>query len=149
MKVVIQRVQHASVVVDGACVGSIGKGMLVLHGVEVGDTEEDLQYLVKKTIQLRIFDDADGVMNESILQHGGEILCVSQFTLLANTRKGNRPSYIQAAPAEVSHPMYDQFCQLLSENLSKPVQKGIFGADMKVTLLNDGPVTIIIDSRNR
>ena len=149
MKVVIQRVQHASVVVDGQLVSEIGKGMMILHGVEVGDTEEDLQHILKKCTNLRIFDDADGVMNESILQHGGDILCVSQFTLLADTRKGNRPSYIKAERPEISEPMYDRFCQLLSENLGKPVQKGIFGADMKVTLLNDGPVTIIIDSKNR
>ncbi|MBR8702603.1 D-aminoacyl-tRNA deacylase [Porphyromonas levii] len=149
MKVVIQRVQHASVVVDGQLVSEIGNGMMVLHGVEVGDTEKDLQYLLKKTINLRIFDDAQGVMNESILQHGGEILCVSQFTLLADTHKGNRPSYIKAERPEISQPMYDRFCQLLGENLGKPVQKGIFGADMKVTLLNDGPVTIIMDSKNR
>lgn len=149
MKVVVQRVQHAKVEVNGDLISEIGKGMLILHGVEVGDTEEELQYILKKVINLRIFDDADGVMNESILQQGGDILCVSQFTLLADTRKGNRPSYIKAARPEESAPMYDQFCQLLSSHLGKPVQKGIFGADMKVTLLNDGPVTIIIDSRNR
>lgn len=149
MKVVIQRVQHASVEVEGKCVGDIGKGMLVLHGVEVEDTAEDLEYIVKKTINLRIFDDENGVMNESLLQQGGDLLCVSQFTLLANTRKGNRPSYIQAAAPDVSLPMYERFCELLSAHLGKPVQRGIFGADMKVTLLNDGPVTIIIDSRNR
>lgn len=149
MKVVIQRVLQASVEVDSHIVGNIGKGMLILHGVEVGDTEEDLEYILKKSINLRIFDDSDGVMNESILQHGGEILCVSQFTLLADTRKGNRPSYIKAERPEVSQPMYDTFCSRLGEYLGKPVQKGIFGADMKVTLLNDGPVTIIIDSKNR
>ncbi len=149
MKVVIQRVQHAEVTVNGDMVGKIGQGMLILHGVEVGDTDDDLQYILKKTLQLRIFDDANGVMNESILQQRGDVLCVSQFTLLANTKKGNRPSYISAAPPEISHPMYDKFCQLLQENLGKTVQRGIFGADMKVALLNDGPVTIIIDSRNR
>lgn len=149
MKVVIQRVQQASVVVDGQMISNIGAGMLILHGVEVGDTEEDLQHILKKCIYLRIFDDADGVMNESILQQGGDVLCVSQFTLLADTRKGNRPSYIRAERPEISQPMYDRFCELLSENLGKPVQKGIFGADMKVALLNDGPVTIVIDSKNR
>ncbi|MDD7437794.1 MAG: D-aminoacyl-tRNA deacylase [Bacteroidales bacterium] len=149
MKVVIQRVQQASVVVDGQMISNIGAGMLILHGVEVGDTEEDLQHILKKCIHLRIFDDADGVMNESILQQGGDVLCVSQFTLLADTRKGNRPSYIRAERPEISQPMYDRFCELLSENLGKPVQKGIFGADMKVALLNDGPVTIVIDSKNR
>lgn len=149
MKVVIQRVQQASVVVDGQMISNIGAGMLILHGVEVGDTEEDLQHILKKCIHLRIFDDADGVMNESILHQGGDVLCVSQFTLLADTRKGNRPSYIRAERPEISQPMYDRFCELLSENLGKPVQKGIFGADMKVALLNDGPVTIVIDSKNR
>lgn len=149
MKVVIQRVQHAKVEVRGELISEVGQGMLILHGVEVGDTEDDLQYILKKTINLRIFDDADGVMNESILQHGGDILCVSQFTLLADTRKGNRPSYIKAERPEKSSPMYDQFCEQLSAHLGKPVQKGIFGEDMKVTMLNDGPVTIIIDSRNK
>lgn len=149
MKVVIQRVQQASVVVDGQMISNIGAGMLILHGVEVGDTEEDLQHILKKCIHLRIFDDADGVMNDSILQQGGDVLCVSQFTLFADTRKGNRPSYIRAERPEISQPMYDRFCELLSENLGKPVQKGIFGADMKVALLNDGPVTIVIDSKNR
>lgn len=149
MKVVIQRVTHAKVEVRGALISEIGKGMLILHGVEVGDTEEDLEYILKKTLNLRIFDDANGVMNESILQQEGEILCVSQFTLLADTRKGNRPSYIKAERPELSSPMYDKYCQRLSDNLGKPVQKGIFGEDMQVTLQNDGPVTIVIDSKNR
>lgn len=149
MKVVIQRVTHAKVEVRGTLISEIGKGMLILHGVEVGDSEEDLQYILKKSLNLRIFDDANGVMNESILQKEGEILCVSQFTLLADTRKGNRPSYIKAERPELSSPMYDKFCQLLANNLGNPVQKGIFGEDMQVTLQNDGPVTIIIDSKNR
>ena len=149
MKVVIQRVTHAKVEVRGTLISEIGKGMLILYGVEVGDSEEDLQYILKKSLNLRIFDDANGAMNESILQQEGEILCVSQFTLLADTRKGNRPSYIKAERPELSSPMYDKFCQLLAHNLGKPVQKGIFGEDMQVTLQNDGPVTIIIDSKNR
>lgn len=148
MKVVIQRVKHASVVVDNQLVSEIGKGMLILLGVEQGDTESDLQYILKKTVNLRIFDDAQGVMNESILQQGGDVLCVSQFTLLADTRKGNRPSYIKAERPEISKPTYERYCDLLGDYLGKPVQRGIFGADMQVTLLNDGPVTIIIDSKN-
>lgn len=149
MKVVIQRVCEASVFIRGEEISRIGKGMLILHGVEVGDTEEDLEYIHKKIIKLRIFDDANGVMNEDISQTNGEILLVSQFTLLANTRKGNRPSYINAAPPEVSNPMYERLGDMLEESLGKPPQKGIFGEDMQVRLTNDGPVTIVIDSRNR
>ncbi|MDO5017197.1 MAG: D-aminoacyl-tRNA deacylase [Porphyromonas sp.] len=149
MKVVIQRVKSAKVEVDHTIVGEIGAGMLILHGVETGDTDEDLQYILKKSLNLRIFDDEAGVMNESLLQQDKEILCVSQFTLLADTRKGNRPSYIRAERPERSEPMYHEFCRLLADNLGKPIQKGIFGADMQITLVNDGPVTIVIDSRNR
>lgn len=149
MKVVIQRVTDASITVDGRLVSEIGKGLLVLHGVEVGDTEDDLDYIHKKIVKLRIFDDAEGVMNEDILQKGGDILLVSQFTLLAQTKKGNRPSYINAARPEISEPLYEALAEKLGESLCKPVQKGIFGADMKVRLTNDGPVTIIIDSKNR
>lgn len=149
MKVVIQRVTEASVSIRGNVVGSIGHGLMILHGVEVGDTEEDLEYIHKKIIKLRIFDDANGVMNEDILQQNGDILLVSQFTLLASTKKGNRPSYIQAAPPEVSKPLYEKLGDMLSNDLGKPVQKGIFGEDMQVHLINDGPVTIIIDSKNR
>lgn len=149
MKVVIQRVREATVTVEGQLISQIGAGMLILHGVEEGDDDKDLDYILRKCINLRIFDDQEGVMNESILQHGGDILAVSQFTLLADTRKGNRPSYIKAAKPEVSEPMYHRFVEQLSHHLGKSIQKGIFGADMKVALINDGPVTIIIDSKNR
>lgn len=149
MKVVIQRVTEASVSIRGKVVGEIGKGLMILHGVEVGDTDEDLEYIHKKVMKLRIFDDADGVMNEDIMQQNGEILLVSQFTLLASTKKGNRPSYIHAAPPEISQPLYERLGEVLSKDLGKPVQKGIFGEDMQVHLINDGPVTIIIDSKNR
>lgn len=149
MKVVIQRVTEASVTGEDKLISQIGKGLMILHGVEVGDSEEDLKYIHKKIMKLRIFDDLDGVMNEDISQANGEILLVSQFTLLANTRKGNRPSYVNAAPPEISSPLYDTLANMLSESLGKPVQRGIFGADMKVKLINDGPVTIVIDSRNK
>lgn len=135
--------------VSGELISEIGKGLMILHGVEDGDTDEDLEYLLNKIIKLRIFDDENGVMNLDIQQVGGEILLVSQFTLLASTKKGNRPSYIHAARPEVSEPLYDEMANRLSLLLGKPVQKGIFGADMKVGLINDGPVTIIIDSKNR
>lgn len=149
MRAVIQRVSEASVTVDGSLVSSIGLGMLVLQGVEVGDTAEDMDYLVRKIIALRIFDDEDGVMNKDIRSIGGEILLVSQFTLLASTKKGNRPSYVHAAKGPEAEPFYDLMTQALSAELGSEVKKGIFGADMKVRLLNDGPVTICIDSRNR
>lgn len=149
MRIVIQRVRHASVTIDGVLKSSIGDGMLVLVGIEEADTQEDIDWLCKKTVNLRIFDDADGVMNRSILDAGGNILVVSQFTLHASTRKGNRPSYIRAARPEVSIPLYEAFCRTLSADLGKAVQTGTFGADMKVELLNDGPVTILIDSKNK
>lgn len=149
MRIVIQRVRHASVTIDGVLKSSIGDGMLVLVGIEEADTQEDIDWLCKKTVNLRIFDDADGVMNRSILDAGGDILVVSQFTLHASTRKGNRPSYIRAARPEVSIPLYEAFCWTLSADLGKAVQTGTFGADMKVELLNDGPVTILIDSKNK
>ena len=149
MRIVIQRVRHASVTIDGVLKSSIGDGMLVLVGIEEADTQEDIDWLCKKTVNLRIFDDADGVMNRSILDAGGDILVVSQFTLHASTRKGNRPSYIRAARPEVSNPLYEAFCRTLSAALGKAVQTGPFGADMKVELLNDGPVTILIDSKNK
>ena len=149
MRAVIQRVSEASVTVDGSLVSSIGPGMLVLQGVEVDDTAEDMDYLVRKIIALRIFDDEDGVMNKDIRSIGGEILLVSQFTLLASTKKGNRPSYVHAAKGPEAEPFYDLMSQALSAELGSEVKKGIFGADMKVRLLNDGPVTICIDSRNR
>lgn len=149
MRLVIQRVQHASVTVEGALISEIGAGLLVLVGVEDGDTEADAQWLASKTAAIRIFEDAEGVMNRSVVDVDGGILAVSQFTLTASTRKGNRPSYIRAAGHELAVPMYERYCQLVSEAAGRPVQKGVFGADMKVSLLNDGPVTIIIDSRLR
>ena len=147
MRLVIQRVSEASVTVEGECISSIGRGLLVLVGVENGDTEQDASWLAAKTAALRIFDDEEGVMNRSVVDVDGGLLAVSQFTLTASTRKGNRPSYIRAAGHELAVPLYERFCQLLSEAAGRPVQRGIFGADMKVRLLNDGPVTIIIDSR--
>lgn len=147
MRLVIQRVSHSSVTVDGKVISSIGKGLMVLVGVENGDTEEDAKWLANKTAGMRIFEDEQGVMNRSIVEIDGQLLAISQFTLTASTKKGNRPSYIRAAGHETAIPMYEKYCELLSEAAGRPVQKGIFGADMKVDLLNDGPVTIIIDSR--
>lgn len=149
MRLVIQRVLEASVTIDGAVVSHIGKGLLVLVGVEDGDTEEDMRWLVGKTAGLRIFDDEAGVMNRSVIDVGGEVLAVSQFTLTASTRKGNRPSYIRAAGHELAVPLYEKYCEEVSAAISRPVGRGVFGADMKVSLVNDGPVTIIIDSRIR
>jgi D-tyrosyl-tRNA(Tyr) deacylase len=149
MRVVIQRVQRASVTVDKAVVGEIGAGLLVLVGIEVSDLEEDIDWLCKKIVNLRIFDDSEGVMNRSILDSGGNILSISQFTLMASTKKGNRPSYIRAAKGDISKPIYERFCTVLSNELGREVQRGIFGADMKVELLNDGPVTIIMDTKNK
>lgn len=146
MRLVIQRVKEASVSIDGEKVSAIGKGLLVLVGVETGDTEEDVKWLVGKTAGLRIFDDENGVMNKSIQDIDGEALAVSQFTLTASTRRGNRPSYIRAAGHELAVPLYEKYCDSLAETLGKPVGRGVFGADMKVALVNDGPVTIIIDS---
>lgn len=147
MRLVIQRVSHSSVTVDGKVISSIGKGLMVLVGVENGDTEEDAKWLANKTAGMRIFEDEQGVMNRSVVEIDGQLLAISQFTLTASTKKGNRPSYIRAAGHETAIPMYEKYCELLSEAAGRPVQKGIFGADMKVDLLNDGPVTIIIDSR--
>ncbi|MBR5073206.1 MAG: D-tyrosyl-tRNA(Tyr) deacylase [Bacteroidales bacterium] len=147
MRLVIQRVSEASVTVDGECISAIGRGLLVLVGVENGDTEQDAAWLAAKTAALRIFDDEDGVMNRSVVDIDGELLAVSQFTLTASTRKGNRPSYIRAAGHELAVPLYERFCALLAEAAGRPVLQGRFGADMKVRLLNDGPVTILIDSR--
>jgi D-tyrosyl-tRNA(Tyr) deacylase len=149
MRVVIQRVAQASVKVDETVCGSIEKGLLVLIGVEDADTHEDVLWLSNKIVQMRIFDDADGVMNLSVKDIGGAVLLVSQFTLHASTKKGNRPSYIKASKPEKAIPMYEAMIQQLSADLGKPVQTGIFGADMKVRLLNDGPVTIVMDSQNR
>ena len=149
MRLVIQRCLEASVKIDEELVSSIGKGLLVLVGIEQGDTQADVDWLVGKTAGLRIFDDEAGVMNLSVTDIGGEVLAVSQFTLTASTRKGNRPSYIRAAGHELAVPLYESYCEKLSETLGRSVGKGRFGADMKVSLVNDGPVTIIIDSRLR
>ena len=147
MRLVIQRVSRASVTVDGEIKSSINHGLMVLVGVEHGDTLEDVKWLVGKTVALRIFDDENGVMNRSVIDAGGEVLAVSQFTLTASTCKGNRPSYIRAAGHDVAVPLYEAYCEQVSEALGKPTGKGVFGADMKVELVNDGPVTIIIDSK--
>lgn len=149
MRIVIQRVRNASVSIDNMVVSSIGMGLLVLVGVENGDTEDDVRWLVGKTVGLRIFDDGNGVMNRSVLDVGGDVLAVSQFTLTASTRRGNRPSYIRAAGHETAVPLYEKYCEAVSEALGRPVGRGVFGADMQVSLLNDGPVTIIIDSHLR
>ena len=149
MRLVIQRCLEASVTIDGKFVSSIGKGLLVLVGVEQGDTEADVDWLVGKTAGMRIFDDENGVMNLSVKDIGGDILAVSQFTLTASTKKGNRPSYIRAAGHDLAIPLYESYCAKLSAAIGKPVGRGVFGADMKVALVNDGPVTIIIDSRIR
>ena len=149
MKTVPQRVQYASVTIDGQVTSKIGKGLLILVGIEDRDTQEDIEWLAKKITNLRIFDDENGVMNRSCIEVDGEILVVSQFTLQASTKKGNRPSYIKASKPEVAIPMYEAFCEEVGLQLGKPVQTGTFGADMKVELLNDGPVTILIDSQNK
>ena len=149
MRLVIQRVLEASVTIDGAVKSSIGEGFMILVGVEGDDSKEDVDWLVKKVINLRVFDDEAGVMNRSILDHGGEILAISQFTLHASTRKGNRRSYIRAARPEVAEPLYRSFIDELNKHLPKPCEEGTFGADMKVMLINNGPVTIIIDSKLR
>ncbi len=149
MRTVIQRVTHASVTINGTEKARIGNGLLLLLGVEEPDTEEDVEWLVKKVAALRIFNDDEGVMNRSIIDAGGDALVVSQFTLYASYKKGNRPSWFRAARHEVSVPLYEKFCQRLSEVLGKPVEMGVFGADMKVSLLNDGPVTICMDTKNK
>lgn len=149
MRIVIQRVSHASVTINKQVKSSIGNGYLILLGIGKEDTEEDIDWLVKKIIGLRIFDDEMGIMNRSIMDVKGEILVVSQFTLMASYKKGNRPSWIHAAPHELSIPLYNRFCDALSEAMGKPVGTGEFGADMKVELLNDGPVTICMDTKNK
>jgi len=149
MRIVIQRVSHASVTINQQVKSSIGMGFLILLGIGKDDTEEDINWLVKKVIALRIFNDEMGVMNRSIMDVNGEILVVSQFTLMASYKKGNRPSWIHAAPHELSTPLYNRFCNALSEAMGKPVGTGEFGADMKVELLNDGPVTICMDTKNK
>lgn len=149
MRTVIQRVTEASVTIEGNLKSSIGKGLLVLVGIEDRDKEEDIEWLSGKIVNLRIFDDENGVMNKSVIEIGGEILVVSQFTLQAQTKKGNRPSYIKASKADFAIPMYESFCKSVERNLGKAIKTGTFGADMKVRLLNDGPVTIWIDTQNR
>ena len=149
MRILIQRVSVASVSIDGICHSSIGPGLLVLVGIEEADTEEDIEWLAEKTVKLRIFADEAGVMNRSVSDVNGEILVVSQFTLHASTRKGARPSYIRAAGGAFAKPMYEKFAAVVSERLGRPVATGVFGADMQVALINDGPVTIWIDSKNR
>lgn len=149
MKIVIQRVSRASVTIDGKVKSSIGRGFLVLLGIASDDTVEDVEWLVKKTAALRVFDDEKGVMNLPITAIDGEILVISQFTLMASYKKGNRPSWIHAAPHSIAIPLYELFCSRLGDSIGRPVGTGEFGADMKVELLNDGPVTICMDSRNR
>lgn len=149
MRVVIQRVQHASVTIEGTLHSKIGKGYLILLGVCEEDTSEDVEWLVKKIVDLRVFEDENGVMNRSIMEEDGEALVVSQFTLYASYKKGNRPSWFRAASHEISIPLYEEFCSKLSEAMNKPVGTGEFGADMKVELLNDGPVTICMDTKNK
>ena len=147
MRIVIQRVTEASVTIDGQLHSTIGPGLMVLVGVREGDTADDMRWLAQKTVNLRIFDDEQGVMNRNIIDAGGEVLAVSQFTLNASTKKGNRPSYIHAAGHDLAEPLYDAYCDEVASMLGKPTKKGVFGAEMQVALVNDGPVTIIIDSR--
>jgi len=149
MRIVLQRVSEASVTVEGAVTGAIGQGLLVLVGIEDADTAEDIQWLSNKIVNLRIFNDAAGVMNLGIKEVDGDILLVSQFTLHATTKKGNRPSYIKASKPAIAIPMYEEMIRQLETDLGKKIQTGIFGADMKIRLLNDGPVTIIIDTKNK
>lgn len=149
MKTVIQRVLQASVTIDGHLYSSIGSGMMILVGIQADDTEEDIEWLCSKIANLRIFDDEQGVMNRSVKEIDGEILVVSQFTLMARVKKGNRPSYIDAARPEISIPLYEKFVQTLGKEVQKDIRTGSFGADMKVNLTNNGPITILIDSKNR
>ncbi len=147
MRVLVQRVTQASVTVEGSITGQIGAGLLLLVGVEEADTAADIDWLVRKVSQLRIFNDEQGVMNRSVLDAGGEVLAVSQFTLFASCKKGNRPGYSRAARGEISQPMFDSFVTVMAAALGKPVPTGVFGADMQVALVNDGPVTIWLDSK--
>lgn len=149
MRIVIQRVSHASVTIEGEVKSAIRQGYLILLGIEESDTSEDVDWLVRKVIGLRVFDDEKHVMNRSIMDINGEILVISQFTLFASYKKGNRPSWLRAAKHEISIPLYEKFCKKLSDALGKPVGTGEFGADMKVDLLNDGPVTIMMDTHNK
>ena len=149
MRLVIQRVSSASVKVDELVVAQIEKGLLILVGIEEADTTEDIEWLVKKTCQLRIFNDDQGVMNLSLLETGGEMIVVSQFTLHASTKKGNRTSYIRAARPETAIPMYEKLVETFQQSLGKPIGTGVLGAHMEISLVNDGPVTIILDSKNK
>lgn len=149
MIVVIQRVSESAVKIDGTIKSQIGTGLMILMGIEEADGQEDIEWLSKKIVNLRIFPDEIGVMNRSVLEVGGEILLISQFTLHASTKKGNRPSYIKAAKPDIAVPMYEKMIQALETELGKPIGTGEFGADMKVSLVNDGPVTIVMDSKNR
>lgn len=149
MRAVIQRVSHASVSIASEEKSRISKGLLILLGIEESDGQEDINWLVKKILNLRIFDDEQGVMNKSVMDIGGEVMVVSQFTLMASYKKGNRPSYIRAARHEVSIPLYNAFCRAISDALGKDIATGEFGADMQVSLLNDGPVTICMDTKNK
>lgn len=149
MRAVIQRVTEASVTIDAAVTGAVEHGLVVLLGIEETDTPEDIAWLSGKIVRLRIINDQHGVMNRSVTESGGGILLISQFTLLASTKKGNRPSYIRAAGPDIAIPLYESFIQKLTDDLGRPIQTGTFGADMKVWLVNDGPVTIIIDSKSR
>ena len=149
MRVVIQRVKQASVTIEGCIKSRIDEGLLVLLGIEEGDSNEDIDWLTRKIVALRVFDDEQGVMNRSIMEAKGDIIVVSQFTLLASTKKGNRPSYIRAARPELAIPLYEAFCKQLTTLLGKPIGTGEFGADMQVALINDGPVTICMDTKNK
>jgi len=149
MIAVVQRVSEAAVTIDGAVKSSIGKGLVILLGIDIEDGDDDISWLCSKIVNLRIFDDKNGVMNNSVVDSNFEILLISQFTLLASTKKGNRPSYIKAARPEIAIPLYEQFIRALETALGKEISTGEFGADMKVSLINDGPVTIIVDSINR
>ena len=149
MKAVVQRVSKASVTVEGKIISKIGDGLLILVGIENDDDENDMEWLSRKILNLRIFNDKNGIMNNSLIDHGGDVIVVSQFTLHASTKKGNRPSYLKAAKPELSIPIYEAFVLQLESDLGKKVGTGIFGADMKVDLVNDGPVTIIIDTKNK
>ena len=149
MRLVIQRVLEASVTINGEIFSCIGNGLMILVGIEEADNDSDVEWLTSKVVKLRIFDDENGVMNRSVLDVDGEILAVSQFTLHALTEKGNRPSYIRAAKPDISLPLYEKFCNVLQQKLGKTVKTGVFGADMKVALINNGPVTILIDSKRR
>lgn len=149
MRIVIQRVAHASVTIDDKTESQIGKGLLILLGIENADCQEDADWLVKKVVGLRVFDDENGVMNLSMMDINGEALVVSQFTLFASYKKGNRPSWFRAAGHDISIPLYEYFCTRLEQEMHKPIGRGVFGADMKVQLLNDGPVTIMMDSKSK